>query len=270
VKLGISTYAYSWSIGIPGNIPAEPMDSFTFLECAASLGIRVVQIADNLPLHHLDVKERAKLRLLAESKGIHFEVGTRGLLEDNIAKYLDLAIEFDSPILRVVIDRDKFKPAPDEIIRILKRILPQLKAKDIILAIENHDRFSSSTLAFIIRSLETPYIGICLDTVNSFVALEGPEIVITNLAPYTVNLHLKDFTIERMDHKMGFIVEGTPAGRGRLNISYLFQQLKKFRRDPNAILELWITPEETLEDTIKKEHEWVKKSVTYLRKIIVD
>ena len=63
------------------------------------------------------------------------------------------------------------------------------------------------------RRSQLPYVGICLDTVNSFGSLEGPEVVIETLAPYTVNLHIKDFDIRRTDHNMGFTIFGTPAGR---------------------------------------------------------
>jgi len=40
VKLGISTFAYSWSIGKPGKLPDEPMDAFVFLQCAEDLGVQ--------------------------------------------------------------------------------------------------------------------------------------------------------------------------------------------------------------------------------------
>jgi hypothetical protein len=40
--------------------------------------------------------------------------------------------------------------------------------------------------------------------------------------------------------------------------------------DPNAILELWTPPEETLSATIAKEDAWAVKSVEYLRTLIPD
>jgi len=178
-------------------------------------------IADNLPLHNLSATDRMKLLTRADSAGIQVEVGTRGLVTENIEKYLEIATEFHSPILRVVIDLEGFKPSPEEIVCTLKSLLPLLKSKDIILAIENHDRFYSQTLASIMRSIDSKHIGICLDTVNSFGTIEGPETVIRTLGPFVVNLHLKDFCIERIYHNMGFVIKGTPAGCGRLNIPNL-------------------------------------------------
>lgn len=50
MKLGVGSYAYAWAIGVPGHQPARPLDAFGFLERAAGLGVRLVQICDNLPM----------------------------------------------------------------------------------------------------------------------------------------------------------------------------------------------------------------------------
>ena len=100
---------------------------------------------------------------------------------------------------------------------------------------------------------------------NSFGALEGPAVVVEALGPLTVNLHLKDFSIRRAGHKMGFAVEGTPAGEGRLDVPWLLGRLRAFGRDPNAILELWVAPEDDVERTVAKELEWAERSVANLR-----
>ena len=54
------------------------------------------------------------------------------------------------------------------------------------LAIENHDRFNSTTLVEILERIDSDRVGICLDTVNSFGALEGPEVVLENLGIATL------------------------------------------------------------------------------------
>ena len=92
--------------------------------------------------------------------------------------------------------------------------------------------------------------------------------VVDALAPWAVNLHVKDFNIRRADHMMGFTIEGTPAGQGRLDLPWLLEKLLPFERDFNAILELWTPPEDDLPATIAKEDRWVQESINYLRKII--
>jgi L-ribulose-5-phosphate 3-epimerase UlaE len=104
--------------------------------------------------------------------------------------------------------------------------------------------------------------------VNSFGALEGPEVVVDALAPYTVSLHVKDFTIRRVDHQMGFVVEGSPAGQGRLDIPWLLESISEAGCEPNAIIELWTPPDPDLPATIAKEEAWARESVTYMHRLV--
>jgi sugar phosphate isomerase/epimerase len=267
-RLGIGSYAYAWAIGLPGYPPAQPMDVFSFVERAAALGVGRVQIADNLPLHRLDERRLADLVAVVRQRGIAVEVGTRGIGPDHLRMYLALAGRFESPILRVVVDTADHHPAPDEIVSILRGVLPEFEAAGITLAIENHDRFKARTLAQIIQRLDSPRVGICLDTVNSFGSAEGPETVVAALAPYVVNLHVKDFSIRRHDHTLGFILEGTPAGKGMLDMPWLLAQLTAHQRIFSLIVETWPSPEATLEATIEKEDRWVAESVAYLRTLL--
>jgi hypothetical protein len=55
MKPGIS--AYTWSTGVPGYLPARPMTELDLLGQAERLGVRVVQVADNLPLDMLSPSE---------------------------------------------------------------------------------------------------------------------------------------------------------------------------------------------------------------------
>ena len=90
------------------------------------------------------------------------------------------------------------------------------------------------------------------------------------LGPRTVNLHIKDFEIFRPRHQKGFIIEGRPAGQGRLDIPRLLARLRALGRDPNAILELWPPPEADSAAAAAKEAIWAAESVSYLRRLIPD
>lgn len=244
------------------------MDGLAFVHRAAELGLHLVQIADNLPLDKLSASEFDALIHETQQLGIAVEVGTRGIAPDHLRTYLQIALRFQSPILRVVIDTKDHHPNPGEVIKGIKAILPEFEQAGVKLAIENHDRFKVGTLVQIIESIDSGFIGICLDTVNSLGALETPDRVVDVLGPYVINLHIKDFLIRRADHNLGFVVEGTPAGWGILNIPGLLKCLGD--RDFNAILELWPQPEPTIQATIDKEAAWVSQSVSYLRTLIKD
>ena len=156
----------------------------------------------------------------------------------------------------------------NEVIDIINQVLPDLRRASLCLAIENHDRFPALVLKHIIESTDNDRIAICLDTANSLGAGEGLGEVVSILGPYTVNLHIKDVRINRLDHKMGFRISGCTAGTGILNIPSLVKELKKYGRCDSAILELWSDPESTIEETIRKEKESVERSIEYLKTII--
>jgi 3-oxoisoapionate decarboxylase len=265
MELGIGSYTYTWAVGVPGSMPPSPMTATGLVDRAVELGVKLVQIADNLPLGGLAAGELDELESHAAASGVSIEVGTRGIARDHLERYLELAQRFGSGILRVVIDTASHKPTEDEIVETFAGFAPELERAGICLAIENHDRFKARTLARIVERIASPRVGICLDTVNSFGALEGPEAVLDALGPRVVNLHVKDFAIERAGHMMGFVVEGRPAGAGRLDVPWVLEQLRSHGRDPNAILELWTPPQPTLAETIAKEAEWASTSITYLR-----
>lgn len=268
MRLGLSSYTYSWAVGVPGHMPARRMTALDLLARARSLGVRVVQIADNLPLDALSDAELAALDEQAKAAAIAIEVGTRGFAPDHLRRYIALAVRLGSPILRVVVDAPGHTASDDEIVATGRALLSEFEAAGVSLAIENHDRFRATDLVRILERLASPRVGICLDTTNSFGASEGPETVVAVLGPNTINLHVKDYTIARHGHKMGFTIEGRPAGQGQLPIPWLLDGLLRLGRDPNAILELWTPPEPALEATIAKEARWAEESVTYLRTLI--
>jgi sugar phosphate isomerase/epimerase len=269
MQLGISSWTYTWAIGVPGQMPPEPMTAAGLLDRAGRLGVRRVQIADNLPLDALSPAELDSLERQSRRIGVEIEVGTRGIALDHLRRYLDLARRFGSPILRVVVDKRPHHPEPDEVVDTLRPFVPELEAAGVTLAIENHDRFRAATIADVIRRIGSPRVGVCLDTVNSFGALEGPDVVVRALGPYTVNLHVKEFVVTRASHMMGFAIEGRPAGQGMLNVPWLLDELRAMDRDPTgAIIEQWTPPEATLAATIEKEHRWATDSVEYLRRLI--
>jgi len=279
MRLGISSYTYAWAIGVPGYPPERPLTATGLLDRAAGLGVHLVQVADNLPLDRLPDSQLEAFQCHAAGLGIQVEVGTRGIHPDHLRTYRRLAERLQSPILRVVIDTADHHPTEDEVVEAIRPLVPEFQRAGVCLAFENHDRFPARTLARIIEHVDSPYAGICLDTVNSFGALEGPEVVVETLGPWVVNLHVKDFVVQRASHKMGFTVEGRPAGQGQLNVPWLLQALKEQIQghrgsspmvELNAILELWTPPEKALADTMAKEEAWATASVEYLRRFVPD
>jgi sugar phosphate isomerase/epimerase len=265
---GLSTYSFPWAIGVNGYEPSTPFSANDLLHFAFANKIRYVQFGDNLPLHSFSWQALRNLKETATSLHINIEVGTKRLTAENILNYLSIAQTLDSSFLRVVIDDVDFHPREKQVIEIIRSLIPHLKETGICLAIENHDRFPVATLRRIIEQTDPGSVGICLDTANSLGANEGLNEVIEALGQYTVNLHIKDITIKRLPHKMGFIVEGCAAGNGILNIPAIIQQLKPYNTCRTVTLEVWSQPEATIEQSIAKEKQWVETSIQYLKNVL--
>jgi sugar phosphate isomerase/epimerase len=270
MHLGISSHAYGWAAGVPGYESNHPLGPLELLDRAHQLGVKVVQVADNMPLHTLSGPDLANFVTRARRLGISIELGTRGITPDAILPYIRLAEATEAQLLRTIVDTPGHQPDPNEIVRSICELVPRLEQAGVVLAVENHDRIQVEPMARIMERVGSRHVGICLDTVNSFGALEGPKAVVDALGPWTVNLHLKEFAVERFDHRMGFSIGGRPLGTGRLDVPWLLAKLGEQDRDPNAILEQWTPRESTVEATIAREAEWVRQSITYARQFIND
>ena len=262
--LGISSYTYPWAVGIPGYIPEHPMTETGLVRKASELSVGLIQLADNLPLHQMNHDRLDQLCREATMNGIRLEAGARGMTEEHLHRYIMLAEKIGSPLLRFVIDdQDKFRPGSDEILSIIRNAMNDLSSRNITLALENYERMEAFEFAQIIKKLDSGFVGICLDTINSLGAFEGTETVVERLAPYTVNLHIKDARIYRPAHKLGYMVEGTPAGEGMLPLRRILERLTA--RCKSAVLEQWVPPEGKIEETIMKEDAWARKSIRNLK-----
>jgi sugar phosphate isomerase/epimerase len=268
MQLGLSSYTYTWAIGVQGTLPVKPMSAYDLIDKASSTGLSLVQIADNLPLETWSTRQLTDLYNYAIKTKVSLEMGGRGLTPEHTFKCLQAAEIIHSPILRMVIDSTGFEPDIQSIVAIINDLLPEFESRNIQLAIENHDRLKARDFEKIIQSVGSELAGICLDSVNSMGAGEGFEVVSGILLPYTINLHVKDFTIRRVSHKMGIIIEGAPAGKGILNIRETIEKLLILNRCKSAILELWTPPDLRIEDTIFKEKEWADESIKFLKTIL--
>ena len=265
--LGISSFAFGWSIGVPGNMPPHPVDEVDLVNKTIRAGLNCVQIGDNIPLHLLSRQRIDALKSLIGKNNIRLEIGARRLTPVHLNVYLELAAFFRSPLLRFVIDGDNYTPDLSNIREIIREAIPLVTKYNVTLGIENHDRFKAAELASLMDDVGHERVGICLDCVNSLGAGEGLAWVSDVLAPYTVNLHIKDFCIQRLSHKMGFLITGAPAGTGMTDVPMLLEKLSRYKRCTSAVLEQWMEPENSIEETIRRENEFAEISIKYLSQL---
>jgi 3-oxoisoapionate decarboxylase len=263
MKLGISSYSFTWAVGVPGYFPVKRLNELDLLDKAKKLGLNLLQIADNLPIHALGPERFSGLLEKSREMGIELEVGASSMSPENLEKYILIAEKAGCRILRFAPDSKNFRPSIDEIICTVKNVETELKKRGIILAIENHDRILSHEFVTIMEKIGSGNVGMCLDCANSLGAAEGLKEVVLNLAPFAVNFHLKEVSIRRKYHMMGFDIEGKPFGEGNLPLQWMLEQLPA--QCKTAILEQWTPPENTIGETVVKEDDWATRSIRYLK-----
>ncbi|MCS6830150.1 MAG: sugar phosphate isomerase/epimerase family protein [Armatimonadota bacterium] len=268
MKVGIGSYALPWHIGVAEWKPEEPLSHVDLLQVAYALDVQVVQYCDNLPLETLDEASLQSLHRQAQEWGIDVEIGTRGLERERLQRCVNLAVRFGSPFVRVVVDTPTYHPTPEQLLEDLRCLKPLFADKGVKLAIENHDRFPVRVLAQLVEEAGTDWVGICFDTANSLGTLQGPNEALEALCPYVCNLHVKDVRARREGHHLGFRIEGTPVGEGSVGVPDILRRVREANPHANAIVELWTPPQQSLQETLALERQWLEQSVGCLKKLL--
>jgi 3-oxoisoapionate decarboxylase len=258
MRLGISSFAYRYAVS--GNPPA--IDPPGILSRASSLGLDVVQFCDNVPLHLLSSAALSSLVAMANDLGVDLEVGTRGLDDEVLQQYIDVAVATGSRALRLVPDtHDEARIASA-----LEGLLPHLHDAELTLAIENHADVPSERLVAIVERLGDPALGFCLDTANSIALLERPAETVRLLAPRVLQVHMKDYVMEPVP--IGYRLTGRVLGEGNLDVAEVIHTCRRAGRDPDYYVEMWMDPANDLETTLAREEEWIARNIAVLREAL--
>jgi sugar phosphate isomerase/epimerase len=264
-KIGVGSWTFPWATGtVQDQRPTSILDPVGVVERTIDIGVHVVHFLDNLPLDSFDNQMLDRARDLAREHNIEVEVGTRGTEPEHLRKYLSIAQRMDARLLRTMGGWHK-APAPlDQIKANFRQVLPEFTDAGVRIALENYEAYSTAEIAAIVREIDNASLGVCLDLTNSFAAMESADEILGNLAPFTISVHLKEFTVERLEYLMGFAFRGKPTGQGVLPLTKIFETLLANSRKANVIVEQWPPFNETLEQTMKMEFEWARQGVEHL------
>ena len=267
--VGISTYSFPYAYkGFPHNSVFQAED---LIERAKELGVRCIQYGDNMPLEYLEEERLIRIGRRAKEEGILVEAGMRHMSKERLIRYLNIARQMGAPLLRAIIDdrNGLFKPDLPETAGIIRDLLPVLEEYDIVLGIENHDRFTAEEYAELVERAGSPHVGMVVDTTNSLSNEESCRYVLEKLAPYCVCLHVKDYKIERLPGGFGLSITGACPGEGRMDLREAVETAAALAgRDFNIILESWMQPCSTPEETLRQEACWAEKGVKILKEIV--
>ncbi|WJS85119.1 TIM barrel protein [Paracoccus sp. TOH] len=268
MKLGLGSYAFRWSIGIGDRQPPRPMTAMELLEIAHRHGLSVVQYADNLPLDRLGADEHLALKARADRYGMALELGTQSFDAEELARYIPIGARLGARILRVALDAEDAQVPVPELAAQLRELLPDGKRAGLRFAIENHFNYPSPRMVELLDQVADESLGVCLDVANSICAGEWPMTTVRMLAPYTINLHLKDYQITPDPHGVGFRIHGTPLGEGRAELAQILDCLSHCPPEMSVILEHWLPHSEDMAATRAQEHAWLERTVAAAKRLV--
>jgi sugar phosphate isomerase/epimerase len=268
MKLGLGTYAYRWSIGIKDQVPERPMTPFEVLDAAQRYGLDVVQYADNMPLDRLSETDHHRLYEAAQEKGIALELGTQCFDAEEVSRYLVIGERLHAKILRVALDADDARMPVPQLADQLRPLLDRARASGIRIAIENHFNYPSLRMVELLDTVADVALGVCLDVANSICAGEWPDETVRLLAPYAINLHLKDYVITPETYGVGFYIHGVPLGQGRAPIPWILDQLAHCPADMSVILEHWLPKGNDVAAARAQETPWLDQTVAAAKDFI--
>lgn len=262
MRIGIGTYALFWECS--DQVP-EPISVEGMIDRAKELECNVFQICDYAPIETFDDQRLEDVRQRAADQIVELEVGTRGTEVEHLNKYLDLAQKLDSHVVRSMIQVGDGKPTIEQSVDNIKSVIPRLEELEVDLAFETYEQLPSAELVRIIEEINHPRVGIALDPANCVAGLEHPRDVVERCAPYTLNLHIKDFAFSRQAGWVGFTYSGAPMGEGLLDYEHELATVRPIERGMSQIVEHWLPWQEDPETTIAEEQRWTKLAVDAIK-----
>lgn len=131
------------------------------------------------------------------------------------------------------------------------------------LAVENHADLLVPELLELLELVESPNLGVCLDTANNLRMLEDPTRAIAELAPHAKAVHLKDIqAFKGAPTQFGFW-PSVPLGTGLIDIPAALHELHSNSYTGLLALEIdYLHPKYGVED------EAIAWSLQYLRSLL--
>ena len=261
MAIGLSTYAFFWRSSAAAPRPAGLHE---MLEETASLGPTVFQICDYPPIESAPAAELTRIRDHAADLGLTLELGTRGISAERLDRYRDLAAALGATFVRSMLNTAEHRPGREEAVALLRAALPGYQDRGLTLGLETYEQVATSDLVDVIRAVDSPSLGVCLDPANCVARLETPDSVIAQVAPYVVNLHIKDFAFSRAPGWVGFSLTGCLLGTGLLDYDGMVAAIRPGERGISQVVEHWLPRADTMKETCAAEREWTRHSAEFL------
>jgi sugar phosphate isomerase/epimerase len=221
-------------------------DPHTFLDYCRTLGAGGVQTS----LGARTEDQAEKLRAFAEKHKLYLE-GSIALPrnKDDVDRFTNevrTAKQCGARVFRTVLmngrryevfDSDAaFRKFFDQAKQSLALARPIVEKHELRMAVENHKDLQAPDLLDLVKKLDSPQIGICIDTGNNLALLETPLETVKVLAPHAFTTHIKDMGVE--EYADGFLIAEVPLGTGFLDLGAIVSTVRRVHPEIRLNLEM--------------------------------
>jgi sugar phosphate isomerase/epimerase len=174
-----------------------------------------------------------------------------------------------APVMRVVASSLMFRfephaPQLDILVGWFKEAVKVAEEYDVKLAVENHIDYTADECVELLDRVNSPYLGLNLDTGNFLRLLDDPIEGAKKLADRVYATHIKDLKpVKDLDAREWYFFSSTPVGDGLVNN----QKLAQILYDANYQGFLAVETDSLHPDYENREHWAVEQSVARLKEI---
>lgn len=281
MKIGIDSYCYHRQFGDPypglQSPPKRRMDVWGFLRRAKQLRVAGVSI-ESCYLPTIDAAFLTRLREWLDDNELErvwawghpagLKSGEDREAARDLVRHLGYAQTIGARVMRIVGGSRKTRPASwpqhrRQLTRALKPLLESAEAHGVVLAMENHIDLLADEMMEVMTTLDSPWLGVCMDTGNNLRMFEDPAAVAAKLAPWTRATHIKDLTALRGNPREFSFWPSVPLGEGVIDLPTILGHLRRARYQGLLAIEVdFLHPKSGDEDRA------VARSVRYLRQLL--
>ena len=290
MKLGMHTYTLhlsglgeSW--GHDGDYAYEKsIDLMKLMDLAVEWGldglhVTNVDLESRDPAHLADIKAAADAHDLYLEYNVSFNAPCDPRVNSTVKDALLTAKAIGADLVKYSLDIVRPRPLygtcyhPDVMRQLSNRFdefkenLPLLEELGLKLAIENHCDTYADEVIWLIKQLNHPQVGACIDTINSLLVLEGPEIAVEKLAPYAFCCHFCDNEV--VVDADGTHSIGVAIGKGDIDCAKVLKTLQEKSPMDRITFEIeWPQGTDSIEVAREKEISACIESINYLRDVL--
>ena len=243
MRVGLDTISFSsWNL-----------DSMGLLQKTIDYRLEGLQLGSQAFLKDADLRKRFMDKLQAH--GMYVELGGSGVNPRDSGKSVDdlveswkplfpLAAEMGSPTLNTCFgllkERTMASPTFAEQYKmtteVLSKLAPIAEEHNVVVTMELHVDLTYTELANMMTQVNSPGIGVNLDTANALGMMEDPVEAARVLAPYAKTTHYKDTCVYATPEGYNW-QGGAPLGTGLVDLPTITELLYQHNPDINLNIE---------------------------------